>query len=242
MNYAKSYLKTRGLADMIRESAASGKVEKAGGGGLAARTERRQEFLEKPDFETIRATYMNVVQDMFKENIQKRIDSVTDESLMDELTGPSVLGEAIRPARNPKNFAKNYPEMSERDILAMTIQAEAGGEGYDGMLAVGAVMDNRLKSGKFGGTFKDVALAPGQFSAWNSLTGYAKGEGGIDMSRVKPSEDAYAVADEILSGKYSNPVGGATHYYNPNVADPKWGQKSGGNWTPLGNHVFGSVR
>lgn len=241
MNYAKNYLNTRSLAAMIRESAASGKVEKAAG-GLGAREKRRDQVSETPDFDTIRATYMNTVQDMFRDSIQKRIDSATDESLMDELTGGSTVGEAVRPARNPKFFAKNYPELPERDILAMTIQAEAGGEGYEGMLAVGSVIDNRRQSGKFGSTFKDVALAPGQFSAWNSLTGYAGGEGGIDMSKVRPSEDAYLVADEILSGKYSSPVGSATHYYNPGVANPNWGMEQGGSWTTLGNHVFGSVR
>ena len=69
MNYAKNYLNTRNLAAMIRESAASGKVEKAAG-GLGAREKRREQVSETPDFDTVRATYMNYVQDMFKESIQ----------------------------------------------------------------------------------------------------------------------------------------------------------------------------
>ena len=128
----------------------------------------------------------------------------------------------------------------ERMLLAKTIQAEAGNEGYDGMLAVGAVIGNRARSGKYGGsTLRDVIMAPGQFSAWNSVTGYAGGKGGLNMGRIAPSESALRVADEILAGSYSDPTGGATHYYNPAIATPKWGQKSGGQWQAIGNHIFG---
>lgn len=129
---------------------------------------------------------------------------------------------------------------NDRELLARTIQAEAGGEGPQGMLAAGAVIGNRAKSGKYGAGVRDVVLAPGQFSAWNSITGYADGQGGLDMTGIRPSEDAYKVADQVLSGEYQDPTGGATHYYNPNVANPKWGVQAGGNWTPIGNHVFGA--
>lgn len=243
MEYAKSYLNSRGIADKIRESAATGKVSKAGG-GLASRETRRAEFLKEPDFAEIRATYMNNVQDMFSESIKARIqaniDSATDESLMDEMTGGSSVGVPVRPQKNPRNFAKNYPNTPERDLLAMTIQAEAGGEGFEGMLAVGSVIDNRLKAGKFGDTYKDVILAPGQFSAWNSLTGYAGGEQGQNMSAIQPSEEAYQAADEILSGKYTSPVGSATHYINPSISNPVWAEGVSGQ--TLGNHYFMSVK
>lgn len=239
MEYAKSYLNSRTLADKIRESATTGKVSKAGG-GLASRENRRAEFLKEPDFGEIRASYMNLVQDMFRDSIQKRIDSTPDTGFADELTGGSTVGEAVRPQKNPKFFAKDFPDTPERDLLALTIQAEAGGEGYEGMLAVGSVIDNRRKTGKFGETFKDVVLAPGQFSAWNSLTGYAGGEQGQNMAAIQPSEEAYQAADAILSGAYESPVGSATHYFNPNVSNPKWAK--GAEWATLGNHVFGSVK
>lgn len=126
---------------------------------------------------------------------------------------------------------------NDRDLLALTLDAEAGGEGYDGMLAAGSVIANRAKEG--GGNVKQVIMKPGQFSAWNSVTGYAGGEGGLDMSSRNPSQDAYKAADAILSGSYEDPTGGATHYYNPAAASPKWGQDAGGNWHRIGNHVFG---
>ena len=128
-----------------------------------------------------------------------------------------------------------------RELLAKTLQAEAGGEGYEGLLAAGAVIDNRRRLGRFGGKdWEGVIMKPGQFSAWNKVTGYAGGQGGLDMGRVKPTKLTYAVVDQILSGQYDDPTGGATHYYNPSVANPAWGAKrAGGDWYKIGNHIFG---
>lgn len=128
---------------------------------------------------------------------------------------------------------------ADRELLARTLQAEAGGEGYNGLLAAGAVIANRVKSGSYGDGWRGVIMKPGQFSAWNSVTGYAGGKGGLNMTAMKPSADAYRAADAILSGRYEDPTGGATHYYNPAAANPAWGKV--GNWTRIGNHVFGNA-
>lgn len=128
----------------------------------------------------------------------------------------------------------------DRELLAKTLMAEAGGEGYDGMLAAGAVIHNRANTTGYGDSLRDVIMKPGQFSAWNSVTGYAGGEGGLDMDKITPNEHALKAADAILSGNFEDPTGGATHYYNPSVANPKWGQKrAGGDWKRIGNHIFG---
>lgn len=129
----------------------------------------------------------------------------------------------------------------DRELLAKTLMAEAGGEGMQGMLAAGAVMRNRVDAGGYGDGLRGVIMKPGQFSAWNGVTGYAGGEGAVDMSSIRPSAEAYQVADMILAGNYQDPTGGATHYYNPSVANPAWGQSAGGNWQTIGNHVFGSA-
>lgn len=241
MKYARNYLNTTGLADRIRESAGSQKAKPAG--GLAGRIERAK--LEDEDFELIRARYINDIRDMFSGIGTQESNTAEPTQLsygleltpedyglnMDLEEGPT------RPRRNPKNF--DTGNLSERDLLALTLQAEAGGEGALGMLAAGAVIANRVNTKGYGNSIPEVILAPGQFSAWNSLTGYAGGEGGIDMSSLRASETAYEVADLILSGDYESPVGGATHYYNPNVANPVWGERGGGQWQTIGNHVFG---
>ena len=131
--------------------------------------------------------------------------------------------------------------MSLRDILAKTLMAEAGGEGPQGMLAAGAVMQNRVRTGGYGNDLHGVIMKPGQFSAWNGVTGYANGQGALDMHNMRPSETAYQVADMVMSGNYEDPTGGATHYYNPSVANPKWGERNGGKWNRIGNHIFGNA-
>ena len=130
-------------------------------------------------------------------------------------------------------------DFSDREILALTLQAEAGGEGYDGMLAAGSVIANRAASGKYGEGISGVIMKPGQFSAWNGVTGYAGGEGAIDMDKIRPNKQALKAADAIISGDYTDVTGGATHYYNPNVASPAWGGEVGDNWIDIGNHRFG---
>ena len=117
-------------------------------------------------------------------------------------------------------------ELTQRDLLAKTLQAEAGNQGYNGMVAVGSVIMNRLAGGSDLGK---VILQPGHFSAWNSTTGYAGGEQGQNMD-FTPSAKAYEVADALLSGNYEDPTGGATHYYIPQLADPHRGASAGGDW------------
>ena len=128
---------------------------------------------------------------------------------------------------------------SDRELLAKTIQAEAGNQGAKGMMAVGNVIMNRLAKA---GSLSDVILAAGQFSPWNSVTGYAGGEQGVDMAKLKPSEQAYKTADMLLSGNYEDITGGATHFYNPAISNPSWGRdKAGGNWQEIGAHIFGNA-
>lgn len=131
-------------------------------------------------------------------------------------------------------------DINDRDLLAKTLQAEAGNQGLGGMLAAGSVIMNRTQTPGYGSGLRGVILKPGQFSAWNSLTGYAGGEQGQDMLNMRPSSAAYQAADKLLTGDYQDQTGGATHYYNPSISNPKWGQKrAGGDWQRIGDHIFG---
>lgn len=123
-----------------------------------------------------------------------------------------------------------------RTLLARTLQAEAGREGFQGMVDVGSVIRNRANAGgQYGDGIQGVIMRPGQFSAWNSVTGYAGGQQGQNMS-FTPNEDAYRAADMILSGNYQDQTGGATHYVNYNISQPAWFNDS---FVRRGNHWFG---
>lgn len=160
-----------------------------------------------------------------------------NEALLGSIEKEQAAAERQRPMGRAESSAS--VDLPTRELLAKTIEAEAGKESYEGKLAVGAVIANRVNSENYGNSFQEVILAPGQFSAWNSVTGYAKGEGGLNMDLMKPSKESYAIADAILKGSYESPVGDATHYYNPDVATPNWGRTAGGDWQEIGNHIFG---
>lgn len=126
--------------------------------------------------------------------------------------------------------------LSDVELLARTLEAEAGNQGFDGMLAVASVIRNRAGSTE---NIRSTILKPGQFSAWNSLTGHAGGAQGQNMKTIEPSANAYSAANSALGVGFEDNTGGATHYYNPDLANPTWGSQGGGNWNRIGDHVFG---
>ena len=89
--------------------------------------------------------------------------------------------------------AANSPGRSaaERECLARAMYFESNKSAEDGMLAVGTVVANRVRSGRYGGTMCSVVGQRGQFAAGvmsRSMTGEA-------------AERARKVADAVLSGK-----------------------------------------
>lgn len=113
----------------------------------------------------------------------------------------------------PKNVtaASNSNSTSDVQLLARAINGEARGEPYEGQVAVGAVILNRVKSPKFPNTIAGVIYEPGAFTAVS--------DGQIN---VAISEDSTVVkaARDALNGW--DPSGGAIYYFNPATATNKW--------------------
>lgn len=116
-------------------------------------------------------------------------------------------------------------EDGDRKLLANLIYCEARGEGYDGKVAVGSVVINRVLSERFPNTVVGVIYAPNQFapvkSTVNSLA-LALAE-----DRASRYPDCYRAADEAMSG-YSN-VGRCVYFRTP---------IPGLTGTQIGNHIF----
>jgi hypothetical protein len=132
------------------------------------------------------------------------------------------------------------------DLLYRAVQAEAGGESPEGMEAVAHVIMNRAAAEGFPGSVEDVILQPGQFSAFNQHTGYAKGRGGIKGvmgPNYHISPRVKAAVDSVVGGQSNDPTGGALNYANPATADKKnlrW-INAMSNQTRIGNHLFGTA-
>ena len=92
-------------------------------------------------------------------------------------------------------------------LLANLIYCEAGGEPYEGQLAVGAVVINRVRSAKFPNTVLGVIYQNKQFSP--------VGSGRLDMYLAidKATDSCYRAAQEAMGG-YTN-VGNCLFFRTP---------------------------
>ena len=98
---------------------------------------------------------------------------------------------------------------SEIALLARIISAESRGEPYEGQVAVGAVILNRIAHPSFPNTLAGVIYQPGAFSCLY--------DGQVDQPVAESSERA---ARDAMNGW--DPTGGAIYYFNPNTATSKW--------------------
>ena len=94
-------------------------------------------------------------------------------------------------------------------LLARLISAEARGESYEGQVAVGAVVMNRIAHPSFPNTLSGVIYQRGAFSCLN--------DGQFDQP---VAQSAYQAARDAMNGY--DPTGGAIYYFNPATATSKW--------------------
>ncbi|MDD3796127.1 MAG: cell wall hydrolase [Lachnospiraceae bacterium] len=97
----------------------------------------------------------------------------------------------------------NTASSSDLDLLAAIIYCEAGNQSYEGMVAVGAVVMNRVASSSFPGSISEVIYQSGQFTPASSGALSSALSGGVPSS-------CYDAASAALSGE--NPVGGALYF------------------------------
>lgn len=128
--------------------------------------------------------------------------------------------EAEKEAKRHKNYGEYTTDADTTLLLAALIQCEAGGESYEGQLAVGAVVMNRVRSGAYPNTIHGVIYASGQFTPAQS----GKVNRVYESGKIK--ESCILAAQEALSG-VSN-VGDLTHFRRNN----------GREGLVIGNHVF----
>lgn len=107
---------------------------------------------------------------------------------------------------------------SEQELLAALIYCEAGNQPYEGQVAVGAVVMNRVKSGSYPNTITDVIYQSGQFGP--AMTGWLDSV----LASGSYSDTARQAAADAIAG--SNPVGDCLYFGN-------------GNWgIQIGDHYF----
>ena len=100
---------------------------------------------------------------------------------------------------------------SDIQLMARAINGEARGEPYEGQVAVGAVILNRVKSSKFPNTISGVIYQSGAFTAVT--------DGQINQP-IEEGSSVYKAAQDAKNGW--DPTGGCIYYFNPATATNKW--------------------
>lgn len=107
--------------------------------------------------------------------------------------------------------ASSNSSNSDLQLMARAINGEARGESYEGQVAVGAVILNRVKHSSFPNTIAGVIYEPGAFTAVS--------DGQINEP-IDENSTVYKAAQDALNGW--DPTNGCIYYFNPNTATNKW--------------------
>lgn len=136
-------------------------------------------------------------------------DAGYDESYTDESNGDVY---------DDNSGVRAEASSSDLDLLASIIYCEAGGESYEGQVAVGAVVLNRMESSLYPDDMTDVIYQSGQFTP--AMTGW------LDQVRASGVPDyCYDAAQAALNGE--NPVGDCLYFH-----------AGGGDGLTIGNQTF----
>jgi len=128
--------------------------------------------------------------------------------------------------------------LEDRDYLIRTIAFEAAHEPALGKAAVAHVILNRIKSGEWGRTIKEIVTQPWQFEPWMTRRN--------EIEQLVPDDLRYKkaarIADAVLEGDVPDPTAGATHFLNATIVRqrrggslPSWARSEG---PVIGRHTF----
>lgn len=167
-----------------------------------------------------RGTEVTAIQEKLKEyglyngNIDGIYGSATREAVIRYQKANGLTADGIAGPATLKSLGISVgtiPTATESNVylLARIISAEARGETYEGQVAAGACVLNRVAHPSFPDTLAGVIYQPGAFTA---IT---------DGQFNEPIADsAYQAARDALNGW--DPSGGAIYYYNPDKTSNAW--------------------
>lgn len=138
----------------------------------------------------------------------------------EEQRAAAQAAEEARKAEEAKKKAEEEAaaaQAQQQALLAALIFCEAGGEPYEGQVAVGAVVMNRVRSGIFPNSITEVIYQSGQFGP--AITGKLDAV----LADGRTTASCYQAAADALAG--ANPIGEALYFGNGD-----YGQLIGNHW------------
>ena len=166
----------------------------------------------------VQAISQNIVasaQEMTDASQQVIADNIAKKEEEERLAREKAEQEAKEKAERE---AREAYVRANQELLASIIYCEAGNQPYEGQVAVGAVIMNRVKSGSYPNSIEEVIYQSGQFGP--AATGW--------LNRVRSSkgysQTALQAAVDALNG--SNPIGNCLYF------------DQGGTGMKIGAHYF----
>ena len=166
----------------------------------------------------VQAISQNIVasaQEMTDASQQVIADNIAKKEEEERLAREKAEQEAKEKAERE---AREAYVRANQELLASIIYCEAGNQPYEGQVAVGAVIMNRVKSGGYPNSIEEVIYQSGQFGP--AATGW--------LNRVRSSkgysQTALQAAVDALNG--SNPIGNCLYF------------DQGGTGMKIGAHYF----
>lgn len=152
----------------------------------------------------VQAISQNIVasaQEMTDASQQVIADNIAKKEEEERLAREKAEQEAKEKAERE---AREAYVRANQELLASIIYCEAGNQPYEGQVAVGAVIMNRVKSGSYPNSIEEVIYQSGQFGP--AATGW--------LNRVRSSkgysQTALQAAVDALNG--SNPIGNCLYF------------------------------
>lgn len=156
--------------------------------------------------------------------VKVKLGTTDAVSIAEEIAAQKAKEAAERAAAASASVATQHEATSasvdDTTLLAAIIQCEAGSECYEGKVAVGAVVLNRVCSGSYPNSISGVIYQRSQFGpASNGSLARVLASGNISSSCRQAAADALAGSD---------PTGGRKNFH----------RVDGSNGLVIGNHVF----
>lgn len=152
-------------------------------------------------------TYLGVK--AFQRKNKLSVDGVVGNATLKALGINIPAASAGTAGKSKTASAKASVSSSDELLLSRLINGEARGEPYEGQVAVGAVILNRVRNSKFPNTIAGVVYQPGAFTA--IVDGQVHAE--MAPNSIRAARDA-------LNGW--DPSSGAIYYFNPDTATSAW--------------------
>lgn len=140
---------------------------------------------------------------------------------VDGIVGNQTLSALGISSSSNKNTSSNNSNLY---LISQVIYGEARGEPYEGQVAVGAVILNRVSDSRFPNTVAGVIYQSGAFTCVS--------DGQINLS---PNSTAQKAAQDAINGW--DPTHGSVYYFNPNTATSSW-IWSRPQTVTIGKHIF----